>query len=1622
MKQKRWIASLLIVTLTVSVLFASVMITFTFGYADSFYSSFEEGEENTLLINTADTDAAGAPRASGLSVPVANAPMTDITAKVTATEGTAAHGANTTNNLKDGNSATKYVTPNKAPDVIYTLDRAYVVQKYTITTANDSAQYARHPKNWTLYGSNDKTAWMQLDTRQDQSYVANYHVAEYTFKNTAAYRYYKLDVTANPGDPYTQFADWKLFGFLPGDVTADASVEGTPSRNDREVIGNLTDSNSATKYLNTWQGSAEVIYTLPTAKVITDYSLTSANDEPTRDPAAWTVYGSNNKTDWTPLGSQSGQTFAARYQTNLYTLSNTTAYKYYKLAITANNSAGMMQLADWNISTGKAPTAGLLTDLAGGPANAWNSFSGRGWSGARSLKISSTQVAADAYGYNVLYDDVGVYVSEDTALSYMIYPDLPGSDDVADYDHEYTSMHIAVDLKFTDGSYLSDLKAADQNGDLLTPKGQGESLALYTKQWNTITAKLGPVAKGKVIDQILVGFEKDSLTAAGGQAFLAYLDDIKIEEQPQKVYKNTLAYTMTRRGSQSSDAFSRGLTFPATATPNGFNLWSMSTVEKGTSKLYTFQPGNDITHFTVSHQPSHWMGDRGTLQFMTDTTADIAAVTTPPTAAHRKQDYNRETLVDQANYLKVELADGTVVELVPTDHAAAIRFSFARSASYKNIIFDSVNAEANGQFTFNADGTFSGRTAHTGAGMRYMYFYGKFSELPAATKVTNAAAADAMASFSGNTVVMNLATSFISAEQAKHNLELEIGEKTFKQVYAATEAAWLDLFDRIEIEGGTEEQLITFWSNLYRAYLYPTMLHENQGTNEAPKWVYASPYEGTDAAPAVKEGKMYYNNGFWDVARTTPGLYALLTPTAYGEYLDGFVQHYTENGWIPRWSYPAGSDTMVGTHSDAMFADAYLRGIEFNYENAYLSALRNGSAYSENSSYGRKQTELSNYLGYVNTTAQRQGFSWSIESYLNDAAIAKLATELGDTDIAAYYGNRALYYTKLFNEEAGFFMGKTSAGDWQTDAASYDPTLWNRDYTETNGWNYAFSVPYDGQGLANLYGGTKALENKLDAFFGTDSSITLGGERPTSSAVIHEMREQREVKLGEYGHSNQPSHHIIFMYNYANAPEKTQYYTREMLDRLYIGSAIGQGYLGDEDNGEASAWYLQAAMGIYPVNVGSGNYTFTAPLFEQVTLHLENGNDLILKANNNSAENVYIQSVTVDGKPYDSTVISHEAFINAKEIVFEMGAAPSQWGKNQGAQDSLTTGNGIAEPMQDLLDDGTVTLTAGEIAKLTDNNGGSYTNLGTTASLTVSYEIPKIVELYTLSNYTSVTNVPTAVTLYGSNGNDEWVKLDERKDLAFKWSRYVEPFAVQNETAYRSYRLELTTTAASMELAEIELYGHPYKAVSKADLQTLLTTAKAIDQSRYGVTLTALNAAITQAEAVYADANATNKAIATAIEKLQAEIKAVTPSDGLVKIEAEACDTFYNLVIDKNAARSGGGNLGGVKPDSYARYDYLDFGDGATKLTLNYSRKDGADNGVVQSPDATVKVYLNGLPAEGGTLVGTLSEPPYTATTWGTYANFEASLTQTVSGIHTVYLVFEGSGPCVINLDYFRFS
>ncbi|MFD1046483.1 glycoside hydrolase domain-containing protein, partial [Kibdelosporangium lantanae] len=301
------------------------------------------------------------------------------------------------------------------------------------------------------------------------------------------------------------------------------------------------------------------------------------------------------------------------------------------------------------------------------------------------------------------------------------------------------------------------------------------------------------------------------------------------------------------------------------------------------------------------------------------------------------------------------------------------------------------------------------------------------------------------------------------------------------------------------------------------------------------------------------------------------------------------------------------------------------------------------------SNVGRKGIDRSIFLGYTPTSVG-EGMSWALEGYVNDFGISQMAQALYDKaapndprrqeykENAEYFRNRAQNYVTMFDPSVGFFQGKNDDGSWRWKPDQYDPRVWGYDYTETDGWNMAFTVPQDGQGLANLYGGRDKLAAKLDQFFATQETARFPG---SYGGTIHEMIEARDVRMGQYGHSNQPSHHIPYMYDFTGQPAKTQAKVREITSRLYLGSEIGQGYPGDEDNGEMSAWYIFSALGFYPLQMGSANYAIGSPLFTKATINLENGRKLVVNAPKNNAKNIYVQGLKVNGKAYDRTFLPH---------------------------------------------------------------------------------------------------------------------------------------------------------------------------------------------------------------------------------------------------------------------------------------------------------------------------------------------------------------------------------------------
>ena len=1231
---------------------------------------------------------------------------------------------------------------------------------------------------------------------------------------------------------YGNIAKYELSAQVPGEFTelvVTSSIQGSADFKSEESKRMLFDMSSSTKFLTEANKPSQsnpvwVSFELEQARAIGIYVIVSANDEPSRDPKSWRLLASNDGQSYTEIDSRSQQTFSARFQAKTYVpADNKTEYKYFRLEITENNGAATMtQFADLRFGTGidDVETVGdspMATVVTAGPTT---SYAGTGaFDGKRAVAVYGTQTQkTETYARNIIYSGLDIKVGDNTQLSYVHFPAFY---DGSTYDYEYTAMYMMIDVKFTDGKYLSELGAVNQNGFVMDPVSIGDSYSLYSSQWNYLETDLSAVAKGKTIESIYIYFRMDETTEAA--TFLAYFDDLVIEEKAPVTYEHLSDYIVTTRGTNDSTSFSRGLTAPFCTMPNGFNFY-MPVTNVGSNKPYDYYD-DEIKQFSISHIPSNWVGDYGTWQFMANTsvdTSDISSVTSGAiSSGNIGASFSHDNEIAKAHYYSVTFdegskASGVQVEMTPTVHGLYVRFTFPEGSDNVNIIFDCVRADGSLTYGYGGDSkAFSATSQHTQNGSANLRIYGEFSVEPEECRVLNSKMG--IASFPEGTevVTMKLATSFISVGQAEHSLELEIDDTTdFDDVFERAQKAWDDICGIFEIEGATFTELTTFYSCVYRMYSYPNLYSENEGTNESPEWVYASPYKGGRKT----DGKLYVNNGFWDTYRTAWAAYALFTPSLDGELLNGLIQHYDDNGWIPRWVAPGGTSSMLGTSSDIIFADAYVKGVEFDYEAAFESMIRNGSTVSNNvTNGGRAENETAIFTGYV-TNSTQYGLSWTLEDYISDYCIGVMAEKLGYTDEAAYYYNRAKFYVNMFHPTLKMFVGKNASGQWTN--TSYDGVGWWGDYSETNGWTMRFATVYDAFGLAATYGGKARLEKYLDAYF--DNSVAA--MKRVANGTIHEMIEAREVRLGQYQQSNQPSHAIPYLYAYVDAPYKTQEIVREVLSRLFVGSEIGQGYCGDEDNGEMSAWYVLSAIGIYPYSMGSGQYIIGSPLFDKVTVHLENGNDLVITAKNNSTENIYIQSMTLNGEEYNDCFITHEAISEGAEIVFTMGNKKSEWGTGSSPA-SLTDGSAEVEPATDIVtgrfrisstafnpDKASVRIVyAGGIdgaANLFDDNANTKTTVENGAQIVVSSGDPMALEIYTVSCDMSSKAV-SSLKLEGSSDGREWVLLDKRDGLEYDYNKYTRCFAIAEENigSYSFYRLTIGSSS-SASVSEIEFLAH----------------------------------------------------------------------------------------------------------------------------------------------------------------------------------------------------------------------
>jgi predicted alpha-1,2-mannosidase len=720
-------------------------------------------------------------------------------------------------------------------------------------------------------------------------------------------------------------------------------------------------------------------------------------------------------------------------------------------------------------------------------------------------------------------------------------------------------------------------------------------------------------------------------------------------------------YVNPLMGTQSKFSLSNGNTYPAIALPWGMNFWTPQTARMGDGWQYSYE-ADKIRGFKQTHQPSPWMNDYGQFSIMPVTG------TLRFTEEARASWFSHKAEVVKPHYYSVYLADHDVTtEIVPTERAAQFQFTFPESDS-SYVVIDAFDKGSYVKILPNEKKIIGYTTRNSGGVPDNFrnYFVVVFDKSFDAQSVwsgdqlmkdklelqsDHVGAVIGFKTHKGEKVHARVASSFISYDQAMLNLK-ELGGDTFEALKAKGRAIWNTELSRIKVEGGTYEQTRTFYSTLYRTMLFPRKFYEFDANNQM---VHYSPYNGK-----VLPGYMFTDNGFWDTFRAVFPFFNLMYPSLNEKIQAGLVNTYLESGFLPEWASPGHRSVMVGNNSATIVADAYLKGARnYDIETLYEGVLHGTeNVHPKVSATGRLGHEYYNELGYVpynvgiNESAAR-----TLEYAFDDWTIWKLAKALDrPKKEIERFKERSQNYRKLFDPETHLMRGKNADGTFQS---PFNPLKWGDAFTEGNSWHYTWSVFHDIQGLIDLMGGEKPFVGMLDSVFNMpplfDDSY-YGG-------TIHEIREMQIMNMGQYAHGNQPIQHMPYLFNYAGQPWKTQYWVREVMDKLYHSNP--DGYCGDEDNGQTSAWYVFSAMGFYPVCPGSDQYVLGAPLFPRIRVELENGNTITIEAPANSAENKYIHTMKINGQPYTKNWLSYQDLMKGAYLEMEMTSQPN---KGRGTQ------------------------------------------------------------------------------------------------------------------------------------------------------------------------------------------------------------------------------------------------------------------------------------------------------------------------------------------------------------------
>lgn len=714
-------------------------------------------------------------------------------------------------------------------------------------------------------------------------------------------------------------------------------------------------------------------------------------------------------------------------------------------------------------------------------------------------------------------------------------------------------------------------------------------------------------------------------------------------------------YVSTLVGTQSKHSLSTGNTYPAIALPWGMNFWTPQTGKMGDGWAYTYD-ADKIRGFKQTHQPSPWMNDYGQFSIMPMTGKPVF------NEDERASWFSHKTETAKPHYYKVYLADYDVVtEISPTERAAMFRFTFPQNEKS----FVAIDAFDRGSYVtvVPEENKIIGYTTRNTGGVpeNFRNYFVIFFDKPFNYKSTVADGelknnvleaktnhAGAIIGFStkrGEQVHARVASSFISYEQAELNLK-ELGNRSFDQIKEDGEKRWNEILGKVEVETTNIDQLRTFYSSLYRSVLFPRSFFEY---DKAGNIMHYSPYNGK-----VLPGYMFTDTGFWDTFRGLFPLLNLLYPEMNRKMQEGLINAYKESGFFPEWASPGHRPIMVGNNSASVLTDAYLQGNKVKEPDVLWEGIVKtaNSVHPRVSSTGRLGYEYYNRLGYVPCDVDiRENAARTLEYAYDDWCIYQLGKAMGKPEKEIeVYAKRSQNYRNLFNKKYNLMVGKKENGEF---SEPFSPFKWGGDFTEGNSLHYTWSVFHDPQGLIDLMGGKNTFNLMLDTVF----SLPPIFDDSYYGSTIHEIREMQIMNMGNYAHGNQPIQHMIYLYNYSGVPWKAQYHVRQVMDKMYTPAP--DGYCGDEDNGQTSAWYVFSALGFYPVCPGSGQYVLGSPIFPKATIHLENGKKVEISSVNNKKENVYVKALKVNGKNYTRNYLEIDAIRKGMKLNFLMDNTPN---------------------------------------------------------------------------------------------------------------------------------------------------------------------------------------------------------------------------------------------------------------------------------------------------------------------------------------------------------------------------